>query len=114
MSIWSPCKIDLEFFRLGFCCPESFRGWDLGFGAWTWNLIGLVSNTPRRRQNDRHASHPRFLPFAFRARCNFMFACLALAMTFAKLLLNFFEHEIDRRIEIALDVFGENIRSGKR
>ena len=36
-----------------------------------------------------------------------MLACLTLAMTFAELLLNFFEHEIDRCIKIALDIFGD-------
>src|SRR5437868_5003143 len=55
------------------------------------------------------ASDRRFLARAFRTRGDFVFARLVFALAFADLLLDFFGDEIDRRVEIALAVFGEEI-----
>jgi hypothetical protein len=56
-------------------------------------------------------SKRRFLARAFRAGGDFMFPRFVFALAFADLLLDLFFHQINRRIEIALAVFGEQVRA---
>ena len=43
-----------------------------------------------------------------------MLARMVFVLTFSDLLLNFFSHQIDGRIQVAFHVLGEQIRAGQR
>src|SRR6185437_5708037 len=78
---------------------------------------GLRHNHPRRSPTSilssafflPPSSRRCFLPGAFGARGDFMFARLVLALAFADLLLDLFFHQINGRVEVAFAILGEQI-----
>jgi hypothetical protein len=53
----------------------------------------------------------RFLARAFGAGGDFVFARFVFALAFANLLLDFFFHQVNRGVQIAFAIFGEQVRA---
>src|ERR1051325_7458321 len=56
-------------------------------------------------------SNRRFLPGAFGARGDFVFAGFVFALPLADLLFDFFGDDVDGGVEIAFTILGEQVRS---
>ncbi len=55
-------------------------------------------------------SNRRFLAGAFGAGSDLVFACLVFVLSLAHLLLDFFDHQVDRSVKVAFAILGEQIR----